>query len=146
MCRHFIWLLSTLNSVHIPTIYLWLKNENTLETSRSDITTILTWTENQITKCFIPHKLGKISVVLTDHCIFFWVCSFLISVRKIKGRPLDGVFPTDKIISCKCYRCCSVKSWLTLCEPIDCSIPGFPVPHYLPEFAQIHVYWVGDAV
>ena len=95
------------------TIYLWLKNENTLETSRRDITTILTWTENQITKCFIPHKLGKISVVLTDHVFFFWVCSFLPLIRKIKGRPLDSMFPTDKIISCKCYCCCSVtKSWL----------------------------------
>ena len=33
----------------------------------------------------------------------------------------------------------------TLCDPMDCSTPGFPVPQYLPEFAQIHVHWVGDA-
>ena len=26
-----------------------------------------------------------------------------------------------------------------------CSMPGFPVLHYLPEFAQIHAHWVGDA-
>ena len=33
--------------------------------------------------------------------------------------------------------CCSVaKSFLTLCEPMSCSMPGFPVLHYLPEFAQ----------
>ena len=33
--------------------------------------------------------------------------------------------------------CCSVaKSFLTLCEPMSCSTPGFPVLHYLPEFAQ----------
>ena len=32
-----------------------------------------------------------------------------------------------------------------LCDPLDCSIPGLPVLHYLLEFAQIHVYWVGDA-
>ena len=31
-------------------------------------------------------------------------------------------------------------SCLTLCDPIDYSTPGFPVLHYLPEFAQIHVY------
>ena len=30
----------------------------------------------------------------------------------------------------------------TLCDPMDCSMPGFPVLHYLPEFAQIHVHWV----
>ena len=34
---------------------------------------------------------------------------------------------------------------LTLCDPIDCSTPGFPVLYYLLEFAQTHVYWVGDA-
>ena len=35
---------------------------------------------------------------------------------------------------------------LTLCSPMDCSTPGFPVLHYLPGFAQIHVHWVGDAI
>ena len=33
----------------------------------------------------------------------------------------------------------------TLCDPMDCSMPGFPVLHHLPEFAQTHVHWVGDA-
>ena len=28
----------------------------------------------------------------------------------------------------------------TLCDPMDCSTPGFPVIHYLPEFAQTHVH------
>ena len=30
--------------------------------------------------------------------------------------------------------------------PIDCSIPGFPVLHYIPELAQTHVHWVSDAI
>ena len=38
------------------------------------------------------------------------------------------------------------KLYLTVCNPIDFSTPGFPVLHYLPEFAQIHVHWVGNAV
>ena len=43
--------------------------------------------------------------------------------------------------------CCSVaKSCPTLCDPMDCSMPGVPVPHYLPELAQTHVHWVGDAI
>ena len=33
-----------------------------------------------------------------------------------------------------------------LCDPMDCSTPGFPVFHYLPEFAQAHVHWVGDDI
>ena len=45
-----------------------------------------------------------------------------------------------------CCCCCSVfKSCPTLCNPMDCSMPGSSVLHYLPEFAQIHVHWVGDA-
>ena len=35
---------------------------------------------------------------------------------------------------------------LTLCDHMDYSMPGFPVLHHLPEFAQIHVYWVSDAI
>ena len=43
--------------------------------------------------------------------------------------------------------CCSVvKSCLTLCDPMDCSTPGFPVPHHLPKFAQVHVPCIGDAI
>ena len=44
-------------------------------------------------------------------------------------------------------RCCSVaKLFPTLCDPMDCSVPGFPVLHHLPQFAQIPVHWVDDAI
>ena len=37
--------------------------------------------------------------------------------------------------------CCSfVKLCLTFCDPMDYSMPAFPVPHYYPEFAQIHIH------
>ena len=43
--------------------------------------------------------------------------------------------------------CCSVtKSCLALCDPMDCSTPGFPVLHHLLEFAQTYVHWVSSAV
>ena len=38
------------------------------------------------------------------------------------------------------------QSCLTLCNPMDCSTPGFPVHHQLPEPTQTHVHWVGDAI
>ena len=42
--------------------------------------------------------------------------------------------------------CCSVtKSCPTLCDSMDCSMPGFPV-HCLPELAQTHVHWVNDTI
>ena len=37
------------------------------------------------------------------------------------------------------------QSCPTLCNPMDCSTPGFPVHHQLQELAQTHVHWVGDA-
>ena len=43
--------------------------------------------------------------------------------------------------------CCSVtKLPLTLCDPMNCSTPGFSVHHYLPDSAQTHVHQVSDAI
>ena len=45
------------------------------------------------------------------------------------------------------FSCYSVtQSCPTLCSPMDCSMPGFPVLHHLLELAQTHVHWVGDAI
>ena len=38
------------------------------------------------------------------------------------------------------------QSCLTLCNPMDCSTPGFLVHHQLLELAQTHVHWVSDAI
>ena len=45
------------------------------------------------------------------------------------------------VVVCSVTRSCPI-----LCNPIDCSTPGFPVFHYLPEFAQTHVHWISDAI
>ena len=34
----------------------------------------------------------------------------------------------------------------TLCDPINCNMPGLPVHHQLLEYTQKHVHWVGDAI
>ena len=74
----------------------------------------------------------------------------LISAKfhKEVGRLLSGLHRRDAPLfwfSALC--CCSVvQSCLTLCEPMDCSTPGLPVLHCLPEFAQIHVHWVCAAI
>ena len=38
------------------------------------------------------------------------------------------------------------QSCSTLCNPMDCSMPGFPVYHQLPELAQTHVHQANDAI
>ena len=37
-------------------------------------------------------------------------------------------------------------SHVKLCKPMDCSTPGFPVHHQLPELAQTHDHWVSDVI
>ena len=50
-----------------------------------------------------------------------------------------------------CYNSCTQFSSVaqlcpTLCDPMDRSTPGLPVHHWLPDFTQTHVHWVGDAI
>ena len=59
------------------------------------------------------------------------------SLKTLIRRPQKSAF----------INCCSVaQSCPTLCNPIDCSTPGFPVLNCLLELAQTHVCWVGDAI
>ena len=55
---------------------------------------------------------------------------------------------SKKALLCFAFRyCCSVaKPCLTLCDPVNCNTPGFPVLHHLLEFAQTHVHWVDVAI
>ena len=60
---------------------------------------------------------------------------------------------TYNVIISLCVRmymlCCCLsvaKLCLTLCDPMNCSTPDFPVLHYLLEFSQTHVHWVSDAI
>ena len=49
------------------------------------------------------------------------------------------------VICCGC-SVAHLLSCVWLCDPMDCSPPGFTVLHYLPEIAQTHVHWVDDAI
>ena len=58
---------------------------------------------------------------------------------------LEGHSSNHTYVTCCC--CCLVtQSCLTLCNPMDCSTSGFPVLHYLLEFAQTHARQVYDAI
>ena len=73
-----------------------------------------------------------------------------------KGIPAHRSFPVTQwflkfthssLLELKHWICCSVaKSCLTVFDPMDCSMPCFPVHHHLPEFSQIHVQWLSDNI
>ena len=68
---------------------------------------------------------------------------------------LDFVFILFILLSSQTFKneyivlefvCCSVKSCLTLWDPMNCSMLGLPVLQYLLDCAHIHVHWVNDAI
>ena len=71
-------------------------------------------------------------------------CSHCIMCVPVSSLPKPMVHPVTK----SKLRTVSLvaESCLTLCNPMDCSTPGFPVHCQLPEFTQTHVHWVGDAI
>ena len=65
-------------------------------------------------------------------------------------RHMDDLFEKEKWTTGNSWLviyCGSVgKSCLALRNPRNCSSPGFPILHYLPEFAQTHVHRVSDVI
>ena len=55
-------------------------------------------------------------------------------------------FCIKKLESFKSKFSSVAQSCLTLCNPMNRSMPGLPVHHQLPEFNQPHVHWVSDAI
>ena len=60
---------------------------------------------------------------------------------KFKGRSSDSGVSVKVVIVVV-----QLLSHVQLCNPMDCSMTGFPVLHYLLEFAQTHVHQVNDAI
>ena len=56
----------------------------------------------------------------------------------------DHPFPPQLLLSIQFSSV--AQSCPTLCDPMDCSTPGLPVHHQLPEFIHTHVHWVDDAI
>jgi len=95
------------------------------------------WSVVNVQCCLVSTVQQSDSVV----CVYICVCMHVyISVRAYKTHM--NFLANLKYV----YQFSSVQSCLTLCDPMDCSTPGLPVHHQLPEFTQTHVRWVGDAI
>ena len=115
--------------------------------------------QNQKTEHFPsePWAVHSGQLLSLDGFIFRWsvaVSRLLVSwaIRRWCVQTLEAlVFPLSHayqhavpLLFCCC--CSIAKSSPTFCDPMDSSTPGFPVLHYLPEFAQTHVHWADDAI
>ena len=77
----------------------------------------------------------------------YWSFSFNVSPSNegVRGYNVPGTGLWDKLdklsqVLNRAFSYCCLEQCLTLCDPMNCSTRGFPVLHYLPEFAQIHVH------
>ena len=61
--------------------------------------------------------------------------------RNLVEANFDTLFSSVQALSCVQF-----PPTPTLCNPTDCSMPGFPVHHQLPQLIQTHVHTVGDAI
>ena len=98
-------------------------------------------------------------------CMQSWL---LLGHIKMSLRPGTLLYQDIRNPHCLCWACRLVSEYLSLfwtfillssvqfssfaqlclslCDTMDCSIPGFPVHYHLLNLAQTHVHWVGDAM
>ena len=96
--------------------------------------------------------LMDIELVTNFLLLIFYIC-LLVNMSKIYSKieiysRIYSCDPQDWVTSIFDFIQFSsvAQSCLTLCNPMDCSVPGFPVHHQLPELAQTHVHQVSDAI
>ena len=95
---------------------------------------------DQTPDCSLTHDPG---MVYSDSCL----------PKKLNDNHLKLIqvscfvsYHKNLILKSCCYCCSVTKLYPTLCDPIDCSTPGFPVLCSLPELAQVHTRRIGDAI
>ena len=91
---------------------------------------------HEIRKCLL---LGRKAMTHLDSVLKSGDITLLMKVRIIKAM----VFP---VVTYSCEKVKVIQSSTTLCNPMDCSMPGLPVPHHLLKSAQVHVHCIGDAI
>ena len=88
---------------------------------------------------------GKLMLLYFRCCSIVETCSTLCDPMDCStpGSSVHGFSRQEHWSGCHCLLC---QSCPILYDPMDYSTLAFPVPHYLPEFAQSHVYWDSDAI
>ena len=128
----------------------WRATDHGVTESRTRLSTHTQHTRS-LTKTLLCLTL-KATVILKSIFPFFAILSS--QTIKEYQKALDSkswklmiTLSISKVIQFSSVQFSSVaQSCPTLCDPMDCSTPGFPVHHQLLELAQTHIHWVGDAI
>ena len=93
---------------------------------------------------------------LKERWLLFYLSSINSGVWNLKHNTIHIISPQSEMLGHNVTHLMSHitvalllssnSMWPTLCDPMDCSTPGFPVLHHLLEFSQTHVCWVSDAI
>ena len=96
-------------------------------------------------KCLLLFSHSVMSDSLRPHAPCQASSSFTISQSLLKFKSIESMTPIRFNILLDQFSSVT-QSCPTLCDPMDCSTPGFPVHHELPAPAQTHVHWVGNTI
>ena len=114
-------------------------------------TTVYNLTTGRLVHICMPLPFSSLPFSsLADHCwlyskhiVLLLFCFVNWNYSREKGLEEEKwVFLVCSVL----YDSVQLLSCVQLCNPMDCSTPGFPVLHQLLELAQTHVHWVGDAI
>ena len=87
---------------------------------------------------------GSVTVVVINS-----ICAVCLHSTRVRPSLCVLVNLGKRTIVCHwllCFSSVQSLSCVQLCNPMDCSMPGFPVHHQLPELTQTHIHQVGDAI
>jgi len=100
----------------------------------------------QLTLSLLIFYLSVLSVIETQIKVsnyYYWISYCLFQLYQFLFCVFVILYHWDTQEATLGYCCCSViQSCPTLCDPMDCSMPGFQVLHHPLEFAHTHVHWM----
>ena len=88
---------------------------------------------NKIISLLITQSVSYLAI----HLLYFILCYSLTQIEPLYASFWNTWFSVFVFSYCGWVA----KSWRTLCNPMDWTMPGFSVLHYIPEFVQTHIHW-----
>ena len=134
---------------HFLNLFQKIEEDRTLSNSFYEMTTTTIWKPDKATKnrkkiqantldehkCQSPQQnMSKVNLTIHKKGHTLWTSLIHSRVtRMVQHNHCDQIRSVAQLCP-------------TLCVPMNCSTPGLPVHHQLPEFTQTHVHWVSDAI